>query len=985
MMTDRNEAFKHNSCKKLAQLGKVIFAMTCQGRDRRSALLELEEQCDAAIIALMDQHRESAEQIAKALIQFRKLCVDNCCREWGARYKKIKADLMAIYNAQNAKFSSIIAETQLIDKEIKVLQMSALQSASAALDSADAFHRDVDIKRRPRTATHRLIRQTVQPILDRMAAAQAESNGRIRAMRAEHNTEITRGRREIALFLKDKLSKRREPFSAIRSHLATLELDVKALRDEHSQLVAAQEAFFRDCKARRQAVVEESREFARKIRGEMRTVRDQQRAQRRDMNSDLADLRQALKIAQIGHKAALDAVRQEDRSLQRQFKQYGEWHEGEMRRRNADSDADEEAMGRQFATEMKRRKDIGQLMTNSVADAEADMAHLIRRLKARIEESVDRVRVSGTVFKSRLGQHENEYSARLDRQKAELRERRRDRLDVLEAAAETQGRMNELAQRNQSQIVHDLGRKRQELSVSNKGQIQEKTMRNDRKAQEIQRADDARIQNQTRELVKAFQRRQTEKRTRISELTTKLQRELDYQRSILATASLNKLAELRNGLEGQEPLTKHCDDHELNVAKAKVKVDVAARQLSTMFDLHAKQLEALLTEIATVDKAKRQFARRKKTEAQAIDGDFELQIDAQQVTLRQAIDSIAKLYTSDENERGRNVIESVRKVREIQNHIADFLTRKRHELDFMTQLHEGTSRELKQKIQGLEACEREKEIENEIAGARGQFAGQLQEIEKRMKAKTEHVLQKMSDENARIEGQIQALENEMATQNSQFSDQVVGIQDELQKVKNDTRAEMGRIEAEFDAQRERMNREHELAVEKMNKRIAITKEQMKELLTQFNAEKASQIQKNWDELERRSQDFSERNSALYADHRAHNKSMNRTISELSQKEFDVKHKLLSPTVRPVDQKRIEILLEKAHSSDDVIDAAFEQFYGVIREAPKNAPAADSLRASRSFHGTAPRKVRRDSGASRVVTPVESKRRRPQFLVTPQCT
>jgi hypothetical protein len=421
----------------------------------------------------------------------------------------------------------------------------------------------------------------------------------------------------------------------------------------------------------------------------------------------------------------------------------------------------------------------------------------------------------------------------------------------------------------------------------------------------------------------------------------------------------------------------------LNRVKARAQLDFAARQLSTMADLHAKQLETLATEMAAVEKAKRQLARRKKTEAQAIDENFEMQIGAQQITLQQAIDNIAKLYTKDENERGCHVIESVRKVREIHNHITDFLTRKRRELDFITQRRQGTSSELREKIQALEACKREKEIENEIAQSAAQSAAQLQEIERRMKARNERILQKSSEENSRIEAQIQTLENEMVEETSQFSGQISQLQGDLQDINRDTRTERDRIEAEFDARKERINREHEVAVERMNKRIANAKEQINELLTKSGTEKAALIQKNWDELERKSQEF----SAHYAADCGRKESMNRTISELSQKESDAEQKLFSPTIRPADQKRIEVLLEKIQSMADLIDAGFEQFYGVIREAPKNAPIVqppDSSRVSRSLNGTAGRKTRMDSGLSHVLTPVESKRRKPQFLITPQC-
>jgi hypothetical protein len=141
MKTHDNDPFKHNSDKKLAQL-----AMVCQTRDRRSSLIE--QLCETGIVGLIDRHQEREEQIAKALVQFRKHCVDGCCREWGGHYKKIKSDLASLDATQNAKFSSIIANTQLVGKDVKALQLSLFQCASAALDSADSFRREIEMKRR---------------------------------------------------------------------------------------------------------------------------------------------------------------------------------------------------------------------------------------------------------------------------------------------------------------------------------------------------------------------------------------------------------------------------------------------------------------------------------------------------------------------------------------------------------------------------------------------------------------------------------------------------------------------------------------------------------------------------------------------------------------------------------------------------------------------------------------------------------------------
>ena len=48
MITDRKEAFKHNSCKKLAQLAKVILTMSSQARDQNDELVDIANDYDSS-------------------------------------------------------------------------------------------------------------------------------------------------------------------------------------------------------------------------------------------------------------------------------------------------------------------------------------------------------------------------------------------------------------------------------------------------------------------------------------------------------------------------------------------------------------------------------------------------------------------------------------------------------------------------------------------------------------------------------------------------------------------------------------------------------------------------------------------------------------------------------------------------------------------------------------------------------------------------
>ena len=94
MITERGEAFKHNSCKKLAQLAKVIFQMSKANLERNEEITNIVIKYESSIAQIVDQHQKSAEEIARKLVAFRKSCIDRECQEYANQYKVIKTRLI---------------------------------------------------------------------------------------------------------------------------------------------------------------------------------------------------------------------------------------------------------------------------------------------------------------------------------------------------------------------------------------------------------------------------------------------------------------------------------------------------------------------------------------------------------------------------------------------------------------------------------------------------------------------------------------------------------------------------------------------------------------------------------------------------------------------------------------------------------------------------------------------------------------------------
>ena len=138
MTIDRNEAFKHNSCKKLAQLGKVIFTLTANELDKDEEKLQIQKEYEDSITGIFEKQYKQAELIHTNLVRFRKSCIDKACSEYGNYYKQLKNEYSEIITNQTKKLQDIISELKQakdILKESNKNTSSLVKQINAAADN----------------------------------------------------------------------------------------------------------------------------------------------------------------------------------------------------------------------------------------------------------------------------------------------------------------------------------------------------------------------------------------------------------------------------------------------------------------------------------------------------------------------------------------------------------------------------------------------------------------------------------------------------------------------------------------------------------------------------------------------------------------------------------------------------------------------------------------------------------------------------------
>jgi hypothetical protein len=602
------------------------------------------------------------------------------------------------------------------------------------------------------------------------------------------------------------------------------------------------------------------------------------------------------------------------------------------------------------------------------------MRRLIDLLQDATNSSVERLTNRRTVLKNHIEQQEKDCEQRLESDTSAFIRRGKDRLEVLESAIEAQLACDQLATKKQTDLIARLRRDKQTLADTAVKATESAEAKFAKEMKDLRRSYDTRMQNRKAELAAAGERRKAEREKRIAAI------QANFQQDLHTPPTEAKMDETIN-------FDKEAAEHQIERTKTLAKLEFAEKQIAGMREGHAKKLASLAIEMSRIEKAKRQLERRRKTETQQLDEDFEMRIQVEQVQVRNLMENIAKLYDKDENQRGCEIIEAIRKVKETHNHTNDFLTRKGRELDSLRKGAQKVCGELQLIVQQIEEMSAEKDLSAQIDQANAGLAASVAEIAGRTDARLARVNQEIEQQRLKTGAEIQGLQDRIEAETAEFHATLRTLAEEKTTIEESTKQEMAHVEAEFQKQTEQTNREHEAAVERMIRRIEAARGARDELVKKFKTEKEAEARRDRADFEQRNSENAQGNAKMFAQARAKSEELSNRISELSKRSDDAELRMFSPTARTSDQKRIESLCSRLLSLDDIIEATFEQFFMALKEGAANpryveTPAPMSSQGGRNPNNSTSRGSRRDS--TRVVTPVESKiRKKTQFLITPQ--
>ncbi|OHT13975.1 hypothetical protein TRFO_15747 [Tritrichomonas foetus] len=522
----------------------------------------------------------------------------------------------------------------------------------------------------------------------------------------------------------------------------------------------------------------------------------------------------------------------------------------------------------------------------------------------------------------------------MEKELNDYRDSAKARLNIFLNAFKSQMDLYQNIQKEKRNDISKLLEQLKALIAQNKKELEEKEKKEEKNKNDYQNANLARQQNRKQEIENVINRKISDRDRQISTLKNNFNSDLNKKKKELEEENKQKLNEYKEKIKSLDNVTNEENQHKTNILKMEGKLNYAVGQFERSKQEGEQKISLLQNEISNTEKTIRQIQRKIKMDSQAIDEEFEMKIQVEQVKLNNTIENISKLYDKEENLRGVELVEAIRKLRQIQNRTDDLCLKKQHEIDDeekefkeMQKSLENEIKEMKDKKTINDLTEKlnllNEKAKNEIESVTKSNLDKIEKIEKQIEEKKTSHSERMNEMKKKIE-----------EENIMFDSSINEFKANENSITNAANEQIDKYKLEYESRKKEMIDKHNEQVAKMKARIESAKGLQNETLEKKNQDydKASDNENNLiakkcnfdqESLNKVTQDFLKSDSNYAA-----------KIYELICKIADLQINVYNSTIRKNEQQKINALKESIKKKDTEMAQLFESFYKMVDNVQK---------------------------------------------------
>ena len=925
LIAEKNEAFNHNSCKKLAQLSKVVYVMLSKKQSRKDQIRDLRKDFDSEIEFLLKNYNHELQQIFDELYKFRKSCIRSNCKEYGVFYKQMKSEFQSFINGRKGKYADLLEEVRQLIKDINNFQMNALKLAAQFIDYSSQFESEIEKKRKPLTPTSQDVRHAVRHIYEKIVDLEdhmGEIDERVRDeyfiktrdLKLQNKKDIQNLRSDFKHDLKDK-----------KHQIISLNHETRKIGFRYNEIVQSHSDFMKNEYRKRCKLISDTTQEVKSIQNEIDQLSTQPIDDYKIILRNLQEKR-ALNHAQF--RQIFEQLKKELHNAKHHRHNINRAKTSEMSRKEKEYYKKHKKRTQQYLHQQNKLIEFHNYCKNFIDKGLEDSNKLLYTLQVLIERSLSNEKLKSK--KMRLSY--KRYSASASSSFKEMQQQ------YLETIDSNVGEFNVIKSRlqfnfrDEMNTINELKKNLEERKAAQKKEI---NAAKDKVKHDYDAAKEkliARLQKKKDDNSKSYSQKDKLNRKRITDVETNLKNELKKKEEKIESANNQKFTELKNSF-GELNFKKEEEEHKLNVIKLNAKVNYWNQHVSETQKNAENKVDYYEKQIKSLNKSIRKFKRAVKSERIKLDENYEIQIQIRQVDIKDKIDNLSKLYSKEENERGTEIIYEIRKVNETKNRTLNLLIRKQREKEKMISDQNEKKEQMKKTISDYENNVFESNLRAQLQEKREYLDQYVSEDYQKLAKKISELNNQIAQNKSTYQKYLNDIKASRESEMKAFKENEHALKKQKDQINHQKNEKIKAIDTEYRANLKKMKDEHQRQVTSIKQRIEHAQKQYNEYSDQITKEILQSKLKNIQEENIKKEHF--RKMLSFDDF----PELDQKIVHLIEKKIGIMKKTDPSEMRKIDELNIKNLKGKMAQANENLFKDFEIHINNMKSIISNPESA----------------------------------------------
>ena len=953
MLNDRNAVFRHNSCKKVAQLVKVIHQLWTELNDRDDATNEIISEGEATISHIVHQHIMSTENIARDLVSFRKSCIDSACEAYAVHFKQIKSGYSKLCKSKVNELQAISNEIDDLQNLVNSFYKASANEAKLTLDKGDDVEKEINkTLQNLRLNINNRIWAAQNQIYEKIKLADLEFQKKNRHIMIEHKKNVKNKKQEKFIFWKEEILRRKAAFDGYKNSLKSLENDVSSLKTEYLNQMKIFQNTKSSNKNQRKAIMLAIKNYIKGIKIQVANMGKEFRNNEFEKKHRINELNKQKQTLVNSYQNDIKSLNLKISSIESQILQLTRSKSQELQRRQLAFDSLTNNMKKDHLNVLNAKKSDLEHLSRSIADSENDISLIKSHLHSILEESSVKATNRQLTFHHQLEKELTSLMTSFENELHLFQDLSRKRVNTFLSIYQSQEDFNYICQKERRQEIHRLLEILKTQLADNAKQLKEKIDQAEKEKSNYKNTNDSLKKNKENELNQILESKRANNERQINSIKENYSKNLKQKLEEHDRENRIKLNDFKESLMKSINFDEEENAHKTSILKLEGKLNFFKDQLHQAKQTKEQKISFLQNEISNFEKTIRQIKRRIKTETQAIDDEYETQIQVAQVNLETRIDNLSKLYNKEENARGAELIEAIRKLRQIKNWTIDLVNKTENDIEEEEQQYQKMKKELENEIECLNKNETIQELKVKLTSLTETQAKILNETTADLEQKLHKITLEIEQIQKANETKINEYQNKISQQREIFEDSMNELKKQKETIEVEARSQILNCETKFNKQKEELINRHNAQVESLKHRIESAKQRESEMVTKAGNKLTLAIKTDEDLLSRKyNNDFGSFEQASN-DFIQNNMQLTKAIKGLTKKQSLLETQRYIMPMRKIEEQMLSNSKDYINKKDKEIEELFDTFCNStesIQHIPlsKLSPSASSSLISSS--------------------------------------